>query len=91
METGKTTSGMEILRNNIFFDKSGYYRGPGIIWHGEMAKQGIADLLPYDYKPSAKGMTTLITILEYVDTLATEYFRQPGLGINGESIFTYRS
>ncbi len=49
---GKAKNGFEILRNNIFFDKTGYYKGPGIIWHGEMAKQGIADLLPYDYKPS---------------------------------------
>jgi len=48
---GKAKSGIELLRNNIFFDKTGYYKGPGIIWHGEMAKQGIADLLPYDYKP----------------------------------------
>jgi len=39
------------LRNNIFFDEDGFYDGPGIIWHGEMAKQGIVDLLPYDYKP----------------------------------------
>lgn len=48
----KTESGMELLRNNIIFEKNGFYYGPGIIWQGEMAKQGIADLLPYDYLPS---------------------------------------
>ena len=53
-EPGKTESGMEILKNYIFFDKNGYYKGPGIIWHGEMAKQGIADLLPFEYLPSDK-------------------------------------
>jgi len=56
-EPGKAESGMEILRNNIFFDETGYYQGPGIIWYGEMAKQGIADLLPYDYQPSEKTKT----------------------------------
>ena len=48
----KTESGLELLRNNIVFEKNGFYYGPGIIWHGEMAKQGIADLLPYDYQPT---------------------------------------
>jgi hypothetical protein len=48
---GKTESGMELLRNNISIEENGFYQGPGILWHGEMARQGIADLLPYDYKP----------------------------------------
>jgi hypothetical protein len=48
----KTESGLELLRNNIVFERNGFYYGPGIIWHGEMAKQGVADLLPYDYLPS---------------------------------------
>lgn len=51
---GKAESGMELVRNNISIEKNGFYKGPGIIWHGEMARQGIADLLPYDYKPSAE-------------------------------------
>ncbi len=51
---GKSSSGMELLRNNISIEENGFYQGPGIIWHGEMARQGIADLLPYDYKPSAE-------------------------------------
>jgi hypothetical protein len=50
--TGEAVSGMEILQNNIFFDKDGYYKGHGIIWHGEMAKYGIADLLPYNFQPT---------------------------------------
>lgn len=49
---GKAESGMELLRNNITIEENGFYKGPGILWHGEMAKQGIADLLPYDFKPS---------------------------------------
>lgn len=49
---GRAESGMELLRNNITIEENGFYKGPGILWHGEMAKQGIADLLPYDFKPS---------------------------------------
>jgi len=51
-EPGKASSGMELTRNNILIDQDGYYKGPGIIWHGEMAKQSIADLLPYDFQPA---------------------------------------
>lgn len=48
----KYESGLELLRNNIVIERNGFYFGPGIIWHGEMAKQGVADLLPFDYLPS---------------------------------------
>jgi len=51
---GRAESGMEIFKNSIYFDKNGYYEGRDIIWHGEMAKQGIANLLPFDYQPSEK-------------------------------------
>jgi hypothetical protein len=70
---GKAKTGLEILRNNIFFDKTGYYKGPGIIWHGEMAKQGIADLLPYDYKPSEKMQDKSFNDLRALDTIYTDH------------------
>jgi hypothetical protein len=47
-----TESGMTILANNIYFNKDGYYLGHNIIWDGEMALHGIADLLPYDFRPT---------------------------------------
>ena len=51
---GQAESGMEIFRSSIYFDKNGYYEGHDIIWRGEMAKQRIADMLPFDYDPSEK-------------------------------------
>jgi len=45
---------MKILANNIYFNKDGYYTGHNIIWEGEMAKHGIADLLPYDFRPTCE-------------------------------------
>ena len=68
-EPGKAESGMEILRNNIFIDRTGYYKGPGIIWHGEMAKQGLADLLPYDYQPAANAGYEAMKDFRIVDSL----------------------
>ena len=47
-----TESGIELLRNNIVIERNGFYFGPGIIWHGEMAEQGVVELLPYDYLQS---------------------------------------
>lgn len=44
-------SGMEIFKSSVYFYKNGYYEGHNIIWHGEMAMQQIADLLPFDYQP----------------------------------------
>jgi hypothetical protein len=70
---GKTKSWLEILRNNIYFDKTGYYKGPGIIWHGEMAKQGIADLLPYDYKPFEKMYDKSYNDFRVLDTVYTDH------------------
>ncbi len=49
-----TESGMKILANNIYFNKDGYYIGHNIIWEGEMAKHGIADLLPYVFRPTCE-------------------------------------
>jgi hypothetical protein len=78
---GKTKSGIELLRNNIFFDKTGYYKGPGIIWHGEMAKQGIADLLPYDYKPYEKMPDKSFNDLRVLDTIYTDHTENLAAGI----------
>jgi hypothetical protein len=69
---GKAESGMELLRNNIFFEKNGYYKGPGIIWHGEMAKQGIADLLPFDFQPSGKVKEASENDFSVVDTITPD-------------------
>jgi hypothetical protein len=85
---GKTKSWLEILRNNIFFDKTGYYRGPGIIWHGEMAKQGIADLLPYDYKPFEKMYDKSYNDLRVLDTVYTDHTGNKAAGIT-EKIYLH--
>ena len=87
---GKAKTGLEILRNNIFIDKTGYYRGPGIIWQGEMAKQGIADLLPYDYKPFEKMYDKSSNDLRVLDTVYIyRSYRYPDSRNNRESLFTY--
>ena len=38
-----------ILRDNVYFDASGYVDPSGVAWEGQMAKQRIADLLPFEY------------------------------------------
>ena len=38
-------------REQVYFDATGYYEAGGISWEGEMARQRIADMLPYDYFP----------------------------------------
>ena len=38
-----------VVKNQIYFDKSGYFDPFGITWSGEMANQRIGDLLPYEY------------------------------------------
>jgi CarboxypepD_reg-like domain len=43
-------SSIEIINNPVFFDSSGYFDGSGVRVIGQMAKQRIGDLLPYDYK-----------------------------------------
>jgi hypothetical protein len=45
----KNRSSIVFLKENIFFDKNGYFDPIGIGWKGEMAKQRIADWLPYEY------------------------------------------
>jgi hypothetical protein len=37
------------LINDIYFDKNGYFDSSGIKWEGKMAKQRVADWLPYEY------------------------------------------
>jgi hypothetical protein len=43
------TSHIVFLKDLVFFDRNGYFDPAGISWEGEMAKQRIADWLPYDY------------------------------------------
>ncbi len=43
-------SSIELFKNPVFFDSSGYFDGSGVRVIGQMAKQRIGDLLPYDYK-----------------------------------------
>jgi hypothetical protein len=43
------TSVMEILQDSVYFEKSGYFDPEGISWNGDMAKQRIGDMLPFDY------------------------------------------
>ena len=38
-----------MLKDNIYFYKDGFFDPLGIGWQGEMAKQRIADLLPFEY------------------------------------------
>lgn len=37
------------LKPKVYFNQNGYFDPSGIIWKGEMAKQRIADWLPYEY------------------------------------------
>lgn len=69
---GKTESGMELQRNSISIEENGFYKGPGIIWHGEMAKQGIADLLPYDFKPSGEFDDKYFANYRINDTISSD-------------------
>ena len=41
---------IEIIKDKVFFDRVGYFDGSGVKIIGQMAKQRIGDLLPYDYK-----------------------------------------
>jgi len=45
------TSFIILLKDKVFFDASGYFDASLIIWEGEMSRQRIADLLPYEYYP----------------------------------------
>lgn len=47
-----TKSGGSIIafiNESIYFDKNGYFYGLGILWDGEMIRQRVADMLPYEY------------------------------------------
>ena len=37
------------LKEQVYFDANGYFDPSGITWEGDMAKQRIADLLPFEY------------------------------------------
>jgi CarboxypepD_reg-like domain len=37
------------LKDEVFFDKNGYFDASGIVWEGQMARLRIGDLLPYEY------------------------------------------
>ena len=41
---------IELRKDQVFFDSTGYFDGSGVREIGQMAKQRIGDLLPYDYK-----------------------------------------
>ena len=43
------TSFINFLKERVFFDANGYFEPNGIIWEGEMSRDRIADMLPYDY------------------------------------------
>jgi len=43
------TSFVNFLKESVFFDANGYFEPYGISWEGEMSRDRIADMLPYDY------------------------------------------
>jgi hypothetical protein len=43
------TSFIVFLKESVFFDANGYFEPYGISWEGEMSRDRIADMLPYDY------------------------------------------
>jgi len=49
--TKQPTSFIVFLKEDIYFDANGYFDATGISWEGEMARQRIADLLPFEYSP----------------------------------------
>lgn len=44
------TSFIHFVKGSVFFDKTGYFDATGIIWDGQMGRQRIGDLLPYEYE-----------------------------------------
>ncbi len=42
-------STIEMISDTVYFNKLGYFDPYGIKWTGEMGKQRVADLLPYDF------------------------------------------
>jgi hypothetical protein len=47
--TKQPTSFIVFLKESVSFDPSGYFEPDGIIWEGEIERQRIADLVPYDF------------------------------------------
>jgi len=45
-----TTSWITFLQELVFFDRTGYFDPFAVSWDGAMAKQRVADMLPYEYK-----------------------------------------
>lgn len=43
------TGNITFIKNEVFFDKNGYFDPSGIGWDGEMAQKRVADWLPYEY------------------------------------------
>jgi hypothetical protein len=43
------TSHIVFLKERVYFDNSGYFDPFGISWEGELARQRIGDMLPYEY------------------------------------------
>lgn len=50
----KRYSEVSFLKDEVYFDESGYFDPAGINWEGDMAKKRIADWLPYDYSIGIK-------------------------------------
>lgn len=44
------TSHISFIKKNVYFDSNGYFDASGIIWEGQIVRQRIGDLLPYEYK-----------------------------------------
>jgi hypothetical protein len=47
--TKQSTSFILLSDGKIFFESNGYYDPLLIKWEGEMARQRVADILPFDY------------------------------------------
>jgi len=45
------SSQASFIKNRVYFEKDGYYDPIAVIWRGTMAKQRVADFLPYEYQP----------------------------------------
>ena len=39
------------IKNRVYFEADGYYDPIAVIWSGDLARQRIADFLPYEYLP----------------------------------------
>ena len=46
-----STSSIFLRQDSVFFNKFGYFDPYSISWSGELSKQRIGDMLPYDYQP----------------------------------------